>query len=222
MDEYWFILIVGLVIFVVIIYLVQTDNDLIIKISSPREWSNDNMYRTIDGENNVYGTSESKEEKTEYLSLSVDGGKDNIYGTSVSSDPDGNVYAAGFKIGTESLTLLKYNSNGDLLCSFGKNRNGRAYDLAVSKNKEVYVVGSTDNPGNDDLLLRKYDSKCNLLWERVWKANTAVSRGSGVSVSRFGDVYIIGSTGLGNSEDLLLLKYDSDGNLLWEKTQSGF
>jgi hypothetical protein len=76
--------------------------------------------------------------------------------------------------------------------------------------------------GDSDAFLLKYDSSGNLLWYKTWGGSGSDS-GYGVALDASGNAFITGYTrsyGAG-SYDTFLLKYDSSGNLLWNKTWGG-
>src|SRR5437773_7926723 len=64
----------------------------------------------------------------------------------------------------------------------------------------------------------KYDSDLNLMWRR--KDTTLVGEFRGVTA--FQDaIYAVGFTGVPNSEDFLIEKYDETGNLVWRQVSGG-
>lgn len=104
--------------------------------------------------------------------------------------------------------------------------------VAVDGSGSVYLAGSTLggldgnlNLGGEDLFLVKYDATGVRQWTRQ-VGSAASDSANAVAVDGAGNVYLAGSTlgvlpGTGNSsaggEDLILLKYDSSGVLLWSR-----
>ncbi|MFX1366712.1 MAG: SBBP repeat-containing protein, partial [Promethearchaeota archaeon] len=121
--------------------------------------------------------------------------------------------------------LLKYNSSGDLewYTTWGGIWEGKGSGIAIDTLGNVFITGYTDSYGaGDDVLVLKYDSDGNLLWYKTW-GGSEDDTGEGIVVDSSGSVFIIGTTysyGVG-SHDVFLLKYDSSGNLLWDKTWGG-
>lgn len=94
----------------------------------------------------------------------------------------------------------------------------------------LYVVGRTQSYDANwaDALVLKYDLNGNLLWNRTWNGgdhsqNHADSIAlDGTSLYAAGGTDSFDSNGNDYSEDdALLLKYDTNGNLLWYKTWGG-
>ncbi len=158
------------------------------------------------------------------------GGNSDDYGWDIAVDDTGLVYVTGetysFGAGYNDLYLLKYNSSGDLL--WQKTWSGEdwedSFGVAVGRGGSVYVTGSTQSAGigNADAILLKYDDSGNLLWQKTW-SRSSDDFGRSVVVDDTGLVYVTGTTqnaGIGNA-DAFLLKYDDNGNLLWQKTWGG-
>ncbi|MCP4666681.1 MAG: hypothetical protein GY849_09955, partial [Deltaproteobacteria bacterium] len=158
------------------------------------------------------------------------GGTSSDYAESVAQTGDGGYIAAGvtgsYGAGSYDVLLLKYDSSGNL--TWAKTAGGTGYDypnsVAQTGDGGYIVAGLTDSygAGNYDVLLLKYDSSGNLTW-----AKTAGGTGSDEarSVEQTGDGGYI-AAGYTNSygaggDDVLLLKYDSSGNLTWAKTAGG-
>jgi uncharacterized delta-60 repeat protein len=94
-------------------------------------------------------------------------------------------------------------------------------DVAVSADGSVYVTGITANNGNDAVLL-KFDASGALLWERAW-GGAASDQGLAVATASDGSVYIAGTaTSFGpSSAGLFVVKFDSAGNLVWQRISDG-
>ena len=94
-------------------------------------------------------------------------------------------------------------------------------DVAVSADGSVYVTGLTADNGNDAVLL-KFDANGTLLWERAW-GGAASDQSLAVATASDGSVYIAGTaTSFGpSSSGLFVVKFDSAGNLVWQKISDG-
>ncbi len=122
---------------------------------------------------------------------------------------------------------------------------GGAYDaagagVAIDRLGNIYVAGSTDSFNTpqkvgthgyplDSVLLIKYDPSGNLIWERVWNGGYWADGGLGIATDSSGYVYVTGVTdsfgpltctsGSPNcqSSHVFLLKFDSAGDLVWQR-----
>ncbi|KKL57433.1 hypothetical protein LCGC14_2235450, partial [marine sediment metagenome] len=122
--------------------------------------------------------------------------------------------------------LLKYDSSGNLLWnkSWGGFDNDYGRGIALDDSGYVFIMGYTESygAGGWDALLLKYDSSGNLLWNKTW-GGSSIDNGGKIALDGLGNVFITGYTesyGAGQ-RDVLLLKFDSSGTLLWYKTWGG-
>ncbi len=100
--------------------------------------------------------------------------------------------------------------------------------VATSADGSSYVVGITDSFAIDQfgnpsarIFVVKFAADGSLSWQRVWNGTTI--RGLGrpdVAVTSDGSAYVTGVTA-DNGNDAVLLKFDSSGTLLWERTWGG-
>jgi uncharacterized delta-60 repeat protein len=152
----------------------------------------------------------------------------------VAAAPDGSSYVVGI---TDSFTrdpfgnpspkifVIKFAPDGSL--NWQKIWNGTTIrglgrpDVAVSADGSVYVTGVTADNGGDAVLL-KFDGNGNLLWERVW-GGIASDQGFAVATASDGSIYIAGTaTSFGpSSAGLFVVKFDSAGNLIWQRISDG-
>lgn len=153
------------------------------------------------------------------------------YSTSVNGDLNGNN-------GSFDFWVVRIDSLGALLWqrNLGGSNEDKAYSVKSTHDKGVIVTGSSfsnngdvsGNHGSADLWLVKLDSLGNLQWQRSFGGTQqdlgrsvlqTADKGylvCGVTLSNNGDVS--GNHGL---EDAWLIKTDSHGNLLWQKTLGG-
>ena len=145
---------------------------------------------------------------------------------------------------TTDLFLAKYDANGNVLWakSAGENHsNESVLSLAVDTSGNIYTTGAFGGPTitfdsviltNGGFFLTKYDTDGNVLWAKS-ASNLNVCQGSSVAVDVSGNAYVGGwyrdssidfdSISLPNagSADLLLVKYDTGGNMIWAKGFGG-
>ncbi|MEO0009608.1 MAG: hypothetical protein ABIK51_03700, partial [candidate division WOR-3 bacterium] len=137
-------------------------------------------------------------------------------------DSCGNILLAGTysDSGNYGIMLVKCNADGDILWL-------RRYDTQV-QNEHVYacaadseggvVISGKSHPANSCLVI-KYDSAGNLIWIKQDKVGY-LSYLNGVAVDESLNIYVSGTTMSLNppSYDLLLMKYNVNGDLLWVRT----
>jgi len=153
---------------------------------------------------------------------------DNVYvAVSTSGGLDGNSSAGGW-----DLFVVKYNSSGtkqwtqQLGTSSQDIQEDVAYDIATDASGNSYVVGYTYNGGLDgnsplgghDPFIVKYDSLGNKQWTKQFGTSSG-DDAYAVTTDSSGFIYVAGYTNGGldgntsaGSNDLFLVKYDSDGN----------
>ena len=148
---------------------------------------------------------------------------------------DGNVYVAGTtfsfgvgETGDSDAFLLKYASDGTLTWQRtwgtprtdpGLSANEIGKDVAVSSdNLSIYITGIFPNL---NVFLVKFDADGNLVWERTW--GNGQDFAEAVAVAQDGSIYVTGrrsSSGAG-SGDVFLVKFNSEGTFIWDRTWGG-
>ena len=149
-------------------------------------------------------------------------------GSGVALDASGNIYVTGytssFGAGGDDVLLLKFNSTGSLLWqkTWGGINSDLGIGVVLDASGNIYVSGFTGSFGSGKVVLLKFDSTGSLLWQRTW-GGSIYDYGEGVALDASGNIYVTGYTlsfGAGGV-DLVLLKFDSTGSLLWQKTWGG-
>ncbi len=144
--------------------------------------------------------------------------------------PDGNYIVAGYTYsygaGGSDLWLLKVDSSdGSLLWSrtFGSTDDDGAYSLAIDDSGYVIIAGyTTSAPYRDGYLLKVDADTGGLIWSRVY-GGTSTDEFYAVSVDGNGDYILAGRTNSpsGGYFDVWMVKVNSSGDLLWERTYGG-
>jgi len=145
--------------------------------------------------------------------------------------------------GTADIFLAKYDSDGNVLWakSAGKDSYDHSYSVTADTSDNVYITGDfrsdsiifdtiilINNNGGSDAFLAKYSADGDIIWAKNVGVN-GEDAGNDIICDLSNNVYltgqfrsdsiIFGSTILNNngSDDIFLVKYNSDGNVLWAK-----
>jgi outer membrane protein assembly factor BamB len=136
-------------------------------------------------------------------------------------DSAGNVYITGHALLDPNsptslpLTTIKYDPNGKWLWT-RHYPDGVAYShLRVDESDHVYVAGEVRDPFAvyDDFVIIKYDGNGDQIWTRRYDSS-GFDRVTDMAFDKAGNLLV---TGPGSEQ--VTLKYDPDGNLLWEARQ---
>ena len=124
--------------------------------------------------------------------------------------------------------LIKYNSSGQIewnkqiwpaTASFYY----IAGDIAVDSDDNIYITGHRYNISGDmnDLILFKYDSSGDLIWDRIWGANNTMNEvGRAIAFDSSNNIYLVSqnsSNYVAFRSNIILLKYNNSGGYQWSK-----
>ena len=136
-------------------------------------------------------------------------------------DDSGNVYVTGWSDGpTENPNCLtiKYNPNGDTVWIRRYPVLSVGYEIELDNFGNLYIAAKT-NGINYTVL--KYNVNGNFIWERT-KPGEAFADPHSIAVDSVGSVYLACSRFVSSTRsDILIVKYDSSGNQIWETTYNG-
>jgi len=177
-------------------------------------------------------TSLSNTTTADYWSNTYGGSQnDNCYALQPTSDGGGVVVGLteSFGVGYRDVWVLKLDNQGNI--SWQKRYGGTGLDAAYSilqTSDDGYIVqGYTGSygAGDFDILLLKLDSNGNIIWQKAY-GGPNFDRGYSIKQTLDSGYVIAGYTGTdgaaeGSSNDILVLKVDSNGNLSWMKTYGG-
>lgn len=109
---------------------------------------------------------------------------------------------------------MKTFGNGEPLDTFG-------YSITTDVSDNIYITGAsqTFDGENYHVFLQEFTSSCNLLNTREW-GGQGNDIPHGITTDTVGNVYVVGSTdSFGNGlTQIFLLKYDTEGELLFSQT----
>jgi len=133
-------------------------------------------------------------------------------------------------LGLVLLTLTGRAAHGQVLLTettWGGTGADVATHVATAPDGSAYLVGSTDSFAVDPFgqpATRMFIVKLSngaVVWQRIWNGPTIVGvTDTSVAVAPGGAVYVAGITADGGG-DAVLLKFDPNGNLLWERAWGG-
>lgn len=144
----------------------------------------------------------------------------------IAVDANDNLYLAGTSLNNKTnygaVSLVKYDSMGvqQWNVSWDGVDDEHVYDM-VTGNNLIYIVGSTESiiTYKADAFIIKSDSSGIQLWNRTW-GGSEHDIGEKVARDNYDNCYLAGYTlsyGAGGW-DAFLVKYDSAGNQLWNRT----
>jgi outer membrane protein assembly factor BamB len=142
----------------------------------------------------------------------------------IAVDSSGNVYITGSSGANQSILTAKYDTNGNI--QWQRTLNGAGIDygdsIAVDSAGNVYITGYATGvgQGNLELIIAKYDTLGNLLFQRTFGGGLN-DQGTGIVVDSSGNIYICGNSPSGGvNTDLLIAKYNTSGTLQWQRVLS--
>ncbi len=155
----------------------------------------------------------------------------NDQASAIKIDSDGSIYitggSEGFLTGMDYATI-KYDSSGNQVwvARYGdvQSMQDLAEAIDVDYSGNVYVTGYSHNlAAGIDFLTIKYDSAGQQLWNAIYSGSAGgANYPSGMVVDSAGDVIVSGrSQGDDHKYDYATIKYDTNGNQLWESRYDG-
>jgi hypothetical protein len=146
------------------------------------------------------------------------------YPRKVLIDQSGNVIIAGnandTNYSSNKIIFAKYSSTGILLSSSQYKRNGTDVtsisDFEIDINGNIAIAGLVHENQNyiDSALVAKFDNSFNLLWSKMTRDSVSYYTAAGkIDIDQGGNYYVTGIS----DYNLLAIKYDASGNLLWFK-----
>ncbi len=119
----------------------------------------------------------------------------------------------------KDIFVLKYSIAGKLLWREtwdGGESDDEVFAMQVDSLGNTYLTGSSKSSGTSECFTLKYDASGALLWERMYHGEGRYgSAGYGLLLSRSGNIYVSGGTGRVRAYNLLLMKYNPDGEIIW-------
>lgn len=157
------------------------------------------------------------------------GGINDDIGYSIKELSDGNLIMVGssrsYTVGGNDVWIIKIDRNGNIIWqkNIGGNLHDIAYSVSTLNNGNILIIGKTASFGSgvSDLWILIIDNDGNIISQNTFGGDK--DDWGKFSISTNQDYLVIGSTasfGAGSS-DIWIIKFDNDGNILWQKTFGG-
>jgi len=148
----------------------------------------------------------------------------NNYGESIAVDNSTNVYVGGYSSSLftgSTAVIAKYDTNGNLQwqkylanVTFPGNSQSSVIDHDVDSSGNIYLGISAQG-----IIVAKYDTNGTLQWQKRLSSGSEAGYIQSISADSSGNTYIAGSSyGAEGQSDMLIIKCDSNGDILWQKT----
>jgi hypothetical protein len=145
-------------------------------------------------------------------------------------DEEGYVYVTGISNNLETgdaFTTIKYDTGGNEIWVAHYNGEGTLYSsataIAMDKKGHIYVTGWSSGSGTGtDVTTIKYDTTGNEIWVVHYSGPGNRDAANSIAVDKEGFIYVIGISYVdGTNRDGIIIKYDTNGNLLWVNHYNG-
>jgi len=144
----------------------------------------------------------------------------------IATDASGNMYVTGYTFtgGINQMFLLKLDSGANIVWQRALSNGAGLFgkDITVAASGNVYVAVSANGAGGmPDFIITKYSSSGSLVWIRRLYSNSSFEVIRGIATDASDNVYITGSSDSPGSQQLIIVRYDSGGDLAWMKHYGG-
>ena len=157
-----------------------------------------------------------------------DSGNNSDYGQKVAVDSNNNIFFVGYCDDTAPnnyFRTIKFAPDGSMVWNktYSPNPTGNeGWGVAVDSNNNIVICGSAFDGDNDYIYLIKYDNSGNFLWPKSYDSG-GYDAGYDVAIDTGNNIIVTGyykQDGV-TPRDMRTIKYDPDGNILWNKTYDG-
>lgn len=157
-------------------------------------------------------------------------GNGNDDGSGFALQKDGKILVAGSSDNgtSKDFAIVRYNANGTLDASFGKNGivlnsvqagDDKATGLTILKDGKILVLGTSNNGKSNDLALARYDAngKLDAAFGKGGIVVTSLGAGddtsAGFAIQKDEKIIVCGTTFNGSTTDFALIRYNANGSL---------
>jgi len=144
---------------------------------------------------------------------------------------NGDILVAGYASTADDETdvwLRRYNADGETIWTRTYDGPGdgtdRGMSVAIDPEGNILLCGHIDVPKEAwNALVRKYDPDGDLIWTRTYDGEDSVfDAANDIATDAEGNVFVTGFEYVeGETQDVLVRRYDSDGDPFWTLTYSG-
>ena len=156
------------------------------------------------------------------------GGAGEDYGYSIVQASDGGFAVTGLTEsygigGSRDMFIAKYELDGDLSWSktWGDARTDIGRSIVQTSDGGYVVTGGTDSFGDQKIFVVKYDSSGEVSWDKTWGGSGGYENGMAIIQTADSGYAVTGSTYFGGVNNMVIIKFDSSGDVLWNKTWGG-
>ncbi len=157
------------------------------------------------------------------------GGQYADYGFHIIETSDGGFLVTGSSISysnSEDIWILKLNGDGTVNWQkvIGGAGTDKAYSAVEDSGGNYVITGYYSTSQGSEIWVLKLSTNGNIIWQKIFGDNsTGMEVGRSVTATSDGGYLIAGTTdSYGNgSKDLLIIKLDKNGNLMWSKVYGG-
>ena len=153
-------------------------------------------------------------------------------GYAIALDSSDNIFIAGTistfnpPPDTIDMVLVKFNSLGEYQWNqtWGGGHIDSGWAMIMDSSDNIFITGFTYSygAGGADLFITKYNSQGTLQWDTTW-GGSSFEDAHTIELDSSGNIFVSGETssfGAG-STDISLVKFNSNGDLQWNKTWGG-
>ena len=141
-------------------------------------------------------------------------------GYGVAIDSSGNIYVAGYDSVSTDMLIAKYDTSGTIQWQrrLGGTGTQQASSIAVDSSNNVYVTGywSTGASLYYELVIAKYNTSGTLQWQNKL-GSSSNEFDAGVATDSSSNVYVIGYSNAGGTNDIIIAKYNTSGTIQWQR-----
>ena len=156
------------------------------------------------------------------------GTSNNDIGWDIAIDSNNYIYVVGSIDNGGQIILLKFDNSGSQIWNRTWNdlSNANGKSIAVDSEDNLYVLGDATGSAKDIVII-KYNSSGSKIWQDVWGGaqddGTYANQRSDLVLDSQNNLYVASSTWSygATGGDALIMKYNSSGSRIWNKTFGG-